>query len=271
MIIKPEGKSVQLIPTGKTTIQIPILAAGKGWLAVDKPAGLTVHNESERDLCSYASAFIQKYPAAKKQIGMDSNFGVNPVHRLDKETSGVILLCVDREMFRFFSNQFESSRIKKQYVAMLHGRLEASKGNDPWGKWDWPLAKAAGGRKYPEGPEPRQDCETRFKILDHSPHYTMAEIEILTGRIHQIRRHAKLAGHPVVGDTRYGSIRAINYLKQHHGFDRLALHARALTLYLPGEKKPFTIQTSEIPIRMRELFKNDGALQPTDKGAPPIP
>ena len=118
------------------------MLAGKGWLAVDKPAGLTVHNEAGRDLCSYAAAFIQKVPAPRKQIDMDSKFGVHPVHRLDKETSGVILLCVDREMLRFFSSQFESSRIKKQYIAMVHGRLEVPEGSDPWGKWDRPLSES---------------------------------------------------------------------------------------------------------------------------------
>jgi 23S rRNA-/tRNA-specific pseudouridylate synthase len=85
----------------------------------------------------------------------------------------------------------------------------------------------------------------------------MAEIEILTGRIHQIRRHAKLAGHPVLGDARYSPSRALKYLRRHHAFDRLALHAKSLTLQVPGEIKPFTIQTPEIPIQMRELFETD--------------
>ena len=138
-------------------IRIPVLALGKGWLVVDKPAGMTVHNESGRDLCSLASAFIQKEPTLQGQIDMDPDFGVNPVHRLDKETSGVILLAVTREMFRFFSNQFESRQVKKQYVAILHGRLENPEGNDPWGTWRWALAKTAGGRHNPEGAGHRQD------------------------------------------------------------------------------------------------------------------
>ena len=240
-------------------IRIPVLALGKGWLLVDKPAGITVHNEFGRDLCSLATAFIRKETTIQRQIEMDQDFGVNPVHRLDKETSGVILLAVTREMFRFFSKQFESRQVKKRYVAILHGRLDNPDGNEQWGTWRWALAKTAGGRHNAEGAGPRQDSQTRYRVLDHSAHYTMVEIELLSGRTHQIRRHAKLTGHPVVGDTRYGSMRAINYLRRNHAFDRLALHARALTLLLPGGSAPQDIATSAIPGQMQDLFAHDSA------------
>ena len=239
--------------------QIPMLAMGRDWLVVDKPAGLTVHNAAGRDLCSLVSARIQKDAALKGQIDMDPDFGVNPVHRLDKETSGVMLLAVNRERFRFFSNQFESRQVKKQYTAILHGRLEKPEEADPWGTWGWPLSETAGGRHQPEGAGNRKDCQTRYRVLDHSAHYTMVEIELLTGRTHQIRRHAKLAGHPVVGDARYGSTRAINYLRRNFAFDRLALHARSLTLQLPDGKAQETIETLAIPSQMRDLFQNDPA------------
>jgi 23S rRNA-/tRNA-specific pseudouridylate synthase len=107
------------------------------------------------------------------------------------------------------------------------------------------------------GGGPKQLCETRYRIIDASTHYTMVEIELFTGRKHQIRRHAKLAGHPVVGDARYGSDRAIKYLKGNCGFDRLGLHARSLTFELPDEQGAQTIETSELPAQVRALFKND--------------
>jgi RluA family pseudouridine synthase len=248
-----------MITIEREAIQIPVLALGKGWLVVDKPAGMTVHNESGRDLCSLASAFIQNETTIQGQIEMDPDFGVNPVHRLDKETSGVILLAVTREMFRFLSKQFESRQVKKRYVAILHGRLENPDGNDPWGTWCWALAKTAGGRHNAEGAGYRQDSRTRYRVLDHSAHYTMVEIELLSGRTHQIRRHAKLSGHPVVGDARYGSTRAVNYLRRSYAFDRLALHACGLTLKLSGGKAPETVETPAIPSQMQHLFDNDPA------------
>jgi len=248
----------EMITINSEHFQIPVLAMGRGWLVVDKPSGLTVHNASGRDLCSMVSAQIQEEATLREQINMDLAFGVNPVHRLDKKTSGIILLAGNREIFRFFSNQFETHQVKKQYVAILHGRLEKPEDNIlHWGIWGWPLAETAGGRDYPEGSGNRKDCQTRYRVLDHSAHYTMVEIELLTGRTHQIRRHAKLSGHPVVGDSRYGSTRAINYLMRNFAFDRLALHARSLTLQLPDRNTPEIIETQTLPSQMLGLFRND--------------
>ena len=255
-ILSYQQKDPMIIIDSKS-LPIPVLATGKGWLLVDKPAGITVHNAPGQDVCSLVSAFIQKEPSVLAQLNMDPDFGVNPVHRLDKETSGIILLAATPEMFRFFSKQFESRQVKKRYVAILHGPLENPRGDDPWGTWCWALAKTAGGRLRPEGAGPRQAASTRYRILDRSAHYTMVEIELLSGRKHQIRRHAKLSGHPVVGDVRYGSKRAVGYLKNNYAFDRLALHAQALTFQLPGGTEPETVTTPAIPSRMQNLFKND--------------
>ncbi len=238
-------------------MKIPVVALGKGWLVVDKPAGMSVHNEPGRDLCSVIAAFIKKETPIRERIGMDPDFGVNPVHRLDKETSGLLTLALSREVFRSLSNQFEAGQVKKRYVAILHGRLERPEGTDPWGIWTWALTSAAGGRQNPEGTGRRQESRTLYRVLDHSAHYTMVEIELLSGRTHQIRRHAKLSGHPVVGDLRYGSARAAKYLGGNHAFNRLGLHARALTILLPGEKTPTTIESPAIPGQLLDLFKND--------------
>jgi len=246
-------------PINCVSIQIPVLAAGKGWLVVDKPAGMTVHNKPGMDLCSFALTHVQNETAAKEQIDIDPDFGVNPVHRLDKEASGIIFLASSREMFRFFSNQFQSHQVIKRYTAVLHGLLKNPEGNDLWETWRWPLANTAGGRINPQGSGTRQHSETLYRVLDHSAHYTMVEIELLSGRTHQIRRHAKLSGHPVVGDGRYGSTRAANYLKRYFAFERLALHARSITLRLPGGKDPETIESPSIPGQMLELFGNDHA------------
>jgi RluA family pseudouridine synthase len=248
-----------MITFGSAPLEIAVLALGKGWIVVDKPAGLSVHNEAGQDLCSLASDFVQKEKDIQAELGVELSYGIHPVHRLDKETSGVILLAVNRDVFRFFSHQFESRQVKKRYVALLHGFLPGLEGDDPWGAWLWPLSSSAGGRDNPEGLGRLQDSRTRYRVLHHSAHYTMVEIELLSGRVHQIRRHAKLAGHPVVGDARYGSVRAINYLKRNHGFERLALHAQELTLTLPGKKEPTTVKTLAIPHQMQELFENDVA------------
>ena len=108
-----------MITINYKSLQIPVLASAKGWLAVNKPAGLTVHNDTGSDLCSIAHDYILKKQKIFKHICMDAGFGIHPVHRLDKETSGVLLLAADRETFRYFSKQFESGLIKKQYIAIF--------------------------------------------------------------------------------------------------------------------------------------------------------
>jgi 23S rRNA-/tRNA-specific pseudouridylate synthase len=119
------------------------------------------------------------------------------------------------------------------------------------------LTADAAGRNDPMGKGKRMPCITRWRILDYSRHYTLIDCEPLTGRKHQIRRHAKLAGHPVVGDRRYGSARSLAYLRQHRGFNRLGLHAHALTLRLPGESRTTTFHSGGLPQAMRQLLEMD--------------
>jgi len=232
-----------------------ITDCGRGWIAVDKPAGISVHNEPGHDLCSVVLSYLKNNPGIQEKIGFDSGFGVNPVHRLDRETSGVIMLAVEQGIFRYLSKEFEDRQVKKHYVTIVHGKVENFSEKEGWGTWDRPLAQIAGGRKNPAGSGPKQKCKTRFRIIGSSNHYTMMEIELLTGRKHQIRRHAKLSGHPVLGDNRYGSKRAIDYLKK-QSFERLALHSASLSIYLPDEDDLRTFE-APIPKQMQELFDKD--------------
>ncbi len=251
-----------MVTTKSNTQPIPILASGEGWLVVNKPAGITVHNAPGKDVCSLVSKALRKGGALPDQTSGRMDLTVNPVHRLDKETSGILLLATTPEMFRFFSRQFESRSVKKRYTAILHGRLVSPHGDDAWGRWGWALAKTAGGRRHPEGAGKRQPAETLYRILDRSAHYTMVDIDLRSGRKHQIRRHAKLAGHAVVGDARYGSKRAADHLKTSLSFERLALHAHALMLQLPGGAVRETIATPAIPPTMGALFRNDQSASP---------
>ena len=236
---------------------IPFHGVGKGWLVVEKPAGISVHNEPGKDLCSLVSSFLQNNQEAAKIISVAPDYGIHPVHRLDQDTSGLVLLAVDPGSFHELSKQFETHLVKKHYTAILHGKLEKSDENKEWGEWQWALAKTAGGRRNPQGSGDRQVSTTRYRILEYSERYTLVEIELMTGRKHQIRRHAKLAGHPVVGDLRYGSARAAKYLKENHKFDRLALHAYALSFTPPDSKTVKTIKTVDMPKKMADLFSGD--------------
>ncbi len=238
--------------------EIPIIVGGKGWLVVEKPAGLSVHNEPGKDLRSLLAARISASRKLRDRIGISGEVGLHPVHRLDRDTSGVILLAHDPETLHHFAAQFESGSAAKRYTAILHGQASRPRGQDEWGLWKWPLTKGAGGRRDPRGKGPKKNCRTRYRILGASAHYSLVECELLTGRKHQIRRHAKLAGHPVVGDRRYGSKRAVTFLETNRGFKRLGLHASALTILPPGEINPMTVRSPELPHAMQRLFDMDG-------------
>ena len=248
--VKPDPEAV--IAAGGA--RIPVVACGTRWLVVEKPCGMSIHNDPGGDLCSLVMAAVR----AARLPAVGQNFSaIHAAHRLDRDTSGVVMLAGDPETLAFFGAQFAARAVQKHYLAVVHGRLEGPCADEDGVDWNWPLTAAAAGRNDPMGRGKRNPCITRWRILAHSLHYSLVECEPLTGRKHQIRRHAKLAGHPVVGDRRYGSIRSLAYLRRHHNFNRLGLHAHALTLCLPGETGTTTFQSGGLPEAMRRLLDMD--------------
>jgi 23S rRNA-/tRNA-specific pseudouridylate synthase len=236
---------------------IPILSGGPGWLIVEKPSGLSVQGDKGQDLCSFLQSRINIDPGLRKKVDCVPGFGVVPVHRLDRVTSGVILLACRPETFTFFAMQFEQHKVRKRYIAVVHGDLPEPASEDGWGLWTWPLSKEAGGRLHPGGHSGSAPSETRFRVLRKSAHYTLIECGLLTGRKHQIRRHARLAGHAVVGDARYGTSRSLKFLREKKGFHRLALHSFSLQVRLPGTPAPQVFQSPAVPPEMLRLLEED--------------
>jgi len=224
---------------------------------VEKPPGMSVHNEPGRDVCSAVLACAEKNPALAEQVAFCPDSGIHPVHRLDRQTGGVLLLATGRESFAFLARQFEQRTVEKTYLAIVHGEIKAAE----QGVWDFPLSADAGGRNHPAGKGKRYPSLTRFRLLRRTLHYSLIECRLLTGRKHQIRRHAKLAGHPVVGDSRYGSLRAIRFLEQHFSFKGLGLHAMSLSLVPPGEEKSIEICSSGFPVNLKSLLDKDDPLK----------
>ncbi len=248
--VKPDPQSV--IAAGD--VRIPVVACGSRWLVVEKPCGISIHNDPGGDLCSLALAAVRagRLPTVDHDLS-----AIHAAHRIDRDTSGIVMLAGDPETLAFFGGQFAAKAVQKRYLAVVHGRLEGPGTNQDGIDWNWPLTAAAAGRNDPMGKGKGNPCATRWRTLACSRHYSLVECEPLTGRKHQIRRHAKLAGHPVVGDRRYGSVRSLAYLRRHHDFNRLGLHAHALTLRLPGEAGTTTFQSGGLPEAMRKLLEMD--------------
>jgi 23S rRNA-/tRNA-specific pseudouridylate synthase len=234
---------------------VPLIASGGGWIVVDKPAGMSVHNEPGRDLCSLMAAWLRAQTGSASDLGCDPRFGVHAVHRLDRETSGLLLLACRRDISEILSREFVQGRVEKEYLALVHGLIPAGAA----GSWEWPLSPSAGGRNDPQGRGARSASLTRYHRLESGRRYTLLSCRPLTGRQHQIRRHAALAGHAILGDRRYGSPRACRYLAEHHNFTRLALHAAALTLRLPDPERAQRFESPELPEAIRALLDHDSA------------
>lgn len=233
-------------------VNIPVAAYGHGWIAVDKPCGLSIHNDPGADLCSIVIEFLNQNNQLAEQVAYNANFGVSPINRIDRDTSGIILLGLQKETTSFFSRQFQQRRVEKKYVAVVHGHPESA---DSELLWDMPLSPKAGGRKNPAGSGSKVECATKYKVLDTSLHYSLIECELLTGRKHQIRRHAKLNKTPITGDTKYGSPRSVNYLAENCAFTRLGLHSQTLAVTTPEGDR--CVIESKMPPEFIRLLQSD--------------
>jgi len=232
---------------------IKILKTGDGWIGVEKPCGISIHNDPGNDVLSIVTEMILTDHVDLQDIKKKDKVQVQPVHRLDKDTSGVLLLSFKHETLKKLSNYFYHGLVHKKYLALVHGNFDESEQNQ--NTWEYPLSKDAGGRNDPAGRGKRIKAETRFKVLKQSPHYALLEIKLITGRKHQIRRHAKLGGHPIVADQRYGSKKSIQFLMGNCGYNRLGLHAHSIEI--PDMGTSLSIISKGIPRKMKALLDQD--------------
>ncbi|MES2963657.1 MAG: RNA pseudouridine synthase [Bdellovibrionota bacterium] len=201
-----------------------ILTAGPGWLAVNKPAGLSVHNDPSGDALSLAKYCLEQDEELGRVTSFDS---LSPAHRLDKETSGVLIFATTRASASLLQQTFAEAdtRAKKIYRAVVKGAIESE------GRWTSPITDKAEGRENPAGKSAeRKPSDTRFRVVKSNTYLTELEIDLATGRQHQIRKHAALAKHPVVGDRRYGDPKHAKMIEMKLGVGRMLLHALSLEL-----------------------------------------
>ncbi|MGE3975919.1 MAG: RluA family pseudouridine synthase [Bdellovibrionales bacterium] len=193
---------------------IPLLLETKDFFAVDKPAGVSVHNnEDPQNLLSLMS---QVYPSLK----------FYPAHRLDKETSGIQLLALNPVMAKTLAQEFEKRSVVKIYKGVLRGQVKEQKG-----VWNESLSDKAEGRKDPRGiTRERVACETRYEVLKSNQYFSFCEFQLMTGRQHQIRKHCALHNHAIVGDARYGDKKYNEKMAQFYKTNRMHLHSSRLEI-----------------------------------------
>lgn len=209
-------------------------------LVINKPAGISVHKDGMREEETIADWFVAKYPEAKgvgEPLTLTNGTVVDRpgiVHRLDKETSGVMVLVKNQTAYEFLKKQFQERESVKTYRAFVWGEMKNDSGiiNLPIGRSqsDFRRRSAERGAKAP-----LRDAETHFEVMARGGGFTEVQVKPKTGRMHQIRVHMKALQHPLVGDRLYAPRR--DYAL---GFERVALHAESLSITLPtGERHAF--------------------------------
>lgn len=196
-------------------------------LVINKPAGLAVHGGSGVSL-----GLIELLRAAKPE----SDF-LELVHRLDRETSGCIVIAKKGSSLRELHQLIRDSNLSKYYLALLDGRWKGSVH-----EVDAALQKNTlqSGERMVRVSRDGKASKTIFRVQKHFTDCTLVEAELLTGRTHQIRVHSQYAGHSILGDPKYGSDKA-NEGAQKKGLNRMFLHAHRLVLPLSFYSKPMTI------------------------------
>lgn len=225
---------------GGTNVRGLIVAEGADWCIVNKPAGTAVHDGPFSLLALLLGAGVGTDPVA--------------VNRLDKPTSGVMLVAKSPAAAGRLQKAISDLSTLKTYRALLRGRLTPERG-----VWQRKISTTSEGRKNPQGAtKDRVKATTHYEVLGGDVHASLAHLSIRTGRTHQIRKHAALAGHPVVGDERYGDVAHVAAVKTRFGFDGLALHALSLTITLDGELRTFS---ADMPSAWETMLQPFGALR----------
>ena len=229
--------SVRIPPAEPSNIQaeaipLTIMFENQDLMVVNKPAGMVVHPGAGHASHTLVNAALAHAP---DMAGISGEIRPGVVHRLDKDTSGLILIAKNDKTLQYLQEQFKARKVSKTYLALVDGhpptpsgRIEASIGRDPSHRKQMAVVNPPKGRR----------AVTEYHSLEVFQDHELIEAHPTTGRTHQIRLHLAFLGCPIAGDQVYG--------KRHPslGLKRTFLHALRLSLTLPGEKKVTTFEAA---------------------------
>lgn len=238
-----ERSEVSYVPQGlQAALQQGVLFEDEGFLVINKPAGFAVHGGS-----GVSSGIIE----GLRLLRPEAHF-LELVHRLDKDTSGCLMIAKKRSALKLLHDLFRENNIHKTYMALLAGQ---------WGRKKLivtaPLLKNSGkgGERIVVISQAGKEAETLFRRLKLFNDSTLVEASPKTGRTHQIRVHAASLGHPIIGDDRYGRD-DINQKFKARGYKRMFLHAEKLKFQHPVTGEPLTI-LAPLPQQLNDLLKHE--------------
>ncbi len=236
----PEPVNTDLVPEN---IPLDIRYEDDDLIIVNKPAGMVVHPGTGHYRGTLVNAILGYCPEIEG-VGFEKRPGI--VHRLDKDTSGLIVVAKNEKTLRFLQGQFQARHVEKRYLALVEGHVQP-----PTALIDAPIGRDPKKRKKMSivtDPKKRaRSAQTTYHTLVTYNDHTLVECELHTGRTHQIRVHMAYIGHPIVGDTVYGRRRQTIKLNRHF------LHAAKLTLKRPSDRTAITV-TAELPPELQQIL-----------------
>ncbi len=240
-----EIDSVTLVPQQDPILPVNIplksLFEDEHILVIEKPSGLVVHPGAGTNRHTLVNALLFHCPSLSG-VGEKKRPGI--VHRLDKETSGVMVVAKTQLAHEELQRQFKAREVEKLYLGLVWGKMPEKKGQFTWaiGRHEKQRQRISIKTKNPKA------AETHFTVRQEWDEVSLLEIRPLTGRTHQIRVHFAASGHPVVGDTKYGR------KKTKLETSRLFLHALQLAFVHPGSKERVKF-SSPLPKELSEFLE----------------
>ncbi|MFB6181929.1 MAG: RluA family pseudouridine synthase [Candidatus Magasanikbacteria bacterium] len=240
-------KSDQQAKKEREQLNIKVIDESENYIVVEKPSGLLVHPTAKKEKVTLVHWLLDRYPELKTVGEFDDRPGI--VHRLDKDTSGLLVVARNQEMFEHLKKQFKQRKIEKRYTALVHGEIDAKKDTIVF-----PIARGNDGRMIakPSGSNSGKRAITKIKIKKALNGYTLLDVQIITGRTHQIKAHLYAYNHPIVGEKHYTQDKRKNNLDKK--LDRPFLHARKLCFY--DLKNGKICNTSKLPDKLQGVIND---------------
>lgn len=240
-----------LVETGLVAENVPldVRYEDQDLLVVNKPAGMITHPSQTDEQGTLVNAILYHYPDLES-IGGERRPGI--VHRLDKHTSGLIIVARNERALWFMQDQFKRRTIQKKYLALVEGQLQP-----PAALIDAPIGRDPNNRKKmavipPNVSVPARSARTRYETVTRYDNFTLVACAPLTGRTHQIRVHFAYIGYPIVCDHIYGRRKkSFAELRRHF------LHAAELTFKRPSDNTELTI-SAELPPELQSIVDQLG-------------
>ena len=228
-------------------LPLDILYEDEFLAAINKPPGMVVHPAPGQWQGTIVNALLARWGW---QEGAPGNLRPGIIHRLDKDTSGVLLVAKDSTTQARLSLQFKERRVQKMYIAIVVGRLA-----QPRGEIHLPIGRHPSDRKKMSVHARRsRTAVSRYQVVGEALGISLVRLFPETGRTHQLRVHLAALGHPIVGDLVYGSVRRFCDLPAAlRDFPRQALHARELRFHHPVTQRPLTV-CAPYPEDLQRLF-----------------